>query len=164
MIRARVRSFVLVFAALQTVVVTGCYTMQPVAQRDFPAGMILSLNINDAGRVGLAGRMGQNITVVQGRLVQHDTAGYLLAVQEVQTFRDGTQVWSGERVQVRNEFVNQANERKFSRGKTAIVVGASIGIVVLLASQGIIGSFGSDHTELPSDTIASNKIPLFIKR
>lgn len=164
MLRTRARNIVVSLAALQTVVATGCYSLQPVTRQEFPAGIILSASINDAGRVALADKMGANITTVQGRLVQKDTAGYLLAVSEVETFRFGTQVWSGERIQIRNEYVNQVSERKFSKSKTALVAGAAIAVVAIMATQGILGKVSDDPPKPPTDTSASIKIPLFIKR
>lgn len=164
MIRSRARSFAVLFAVSQSVLISGCYRLQPISARELPAGMTVVVSITDAGRSALADRMGQDITSVQGRLIQRDTAGYLLAVQEVVTQRGGTQVWSNERVQIRNEYVNQAKERKFSRSRTALVVGAVVGTVAILASTGLIGDFTGDDSKPPVDTLASIKIPLFHKR
>lgn len=161
---ARKRSFALVVALANIVAVSGCYTLQPVTRQTLPAGMTISVNINDAARAALSAQMGPNISEIQGRLIQEDTAGFMLAVSEVRTFRGGTQVWSGEHVLIRKEFVNQANERKFSRRKTAIVSVAVVGVLAILASQGIIGSLSGNDGKLPIDTIVSSKIPLFIKR
>ncbi|MEP6834804.1 MAG: hypothetical protein ABJB74_15525 [Gemmatimonas sp.] len=127
-------------------------------------GNTISLSINDAGRVGLAGQMGPNITYVEGRLVERDSSAYVLAVSQIQTFRDGTQVWSGERARIKSEFVNVANEKKFSRGKTAIVVGAAIGVIVAVASTSLLGILTRDNPVTPPDTASTTKIPIFIKR
>jgi hypothetical protein len=55
-------------------------------------------------------------------------------------------------------------ERKFSRTKTALVVGAAVGLTTLLLTQGLLGNSSGDDTKPPIDTIQTNKIPLFIKR
>lgn len=157
------RRLIAAFAGSSFFVATGCYSLQPVMQQGIPIGQMVSISINDAGRAGLSGRMGPNITDVMGRLVQKDTA-YVLAVSEVQAFRAGTQVWSGEHVTISNSYVSSVSERKFSRSKTALVVGAAVGLVAILATQGILGSSTGDDTKPPVDTIATNKIPLFIKR
>lgn len=164
MVRSRARSLAVLFAVSQSVVLGGCYTQQPVRSTELPTGMTIVVSITDAGRSALAERMGQDITSVQGRLIQKDSAGYTLAVQEVVSQRGGTQVWSGERVQIRNEYVNQAKERRFSRSRTGLVVGAVIGAVAILASQGLIGDFTGDDSKPPPDSVAQIKIPLFHKR
>ena len=158
------RSVALVLALANVVAVSGCYTLQPVTRQALPAGMTISLSINDAARASLSAQMGPNISQIQGRLIREDTSGFLLAVSEVRTFRDGTQVWSGEHILVKKEFVNQASERKFSRTKTAIVGVAVVGVLAILASQGIIGSLSGDDGKPPIDTVVTSKIPLFIKR
>lgn len=151
------------FAGSAFFVATGCYSLQPVMQQGIPIGQMVSVNINDAGRAGLSGRMGPNVTQVMGRLVQKDTA-YVLAVSEVQAFRAGTQVWSGEHVTISNSFVTSVSERKFSRTKTALLVGAAVGLTTILLSQGLLGSSSGDDTKPPVDTLQTNRIPLFIKR
>lgn len=160
----RPRNIALALVLANVAAVSGCYTLQPVTRQTLPLGMTVSLNINDAARAALAERMGPNISEIQGRLIQEDTSGFKLAVSEVRTFRDGTQVWSGEHILVKKEFVNQASERKFSRSRTAIVGVAVVGVLAILASQGILGSLSGDDGKPPVDTIATSKIPLFIKR
>ncbi|MEP6763541.1 MAG: hypothetical protein ABJB66_04475 [Gemmatimonadaceae bacterium] len=140
-----------------------CTSLQPISGQPLPLGMMLSLAINDAGRVGLTDQMGQSITIVEGRLVQRDTAGYLLAVAQVETFRGGTQVWSGEHVRIKDEFVSVAREKKFSRAKTAIVSAAAIGLVAILASQGLLGNGSPETKPVVPDTALTTKIPHFIR-
>jgi len=160
----RKRGIALVLAIANVVAVSGCYTLQPVTRQTLPVGMTISLNVNDAARAALSAQMGPNISEIQGRLIQEDAAGFMLAVSEVRTFRDGTQVWSGEHVLIKKEFVNQASERKFSRSKTVIVGVAVVGVLAILATQGLLGSLSGDEGKPPIDTIVTSKIPLFIKR
>ena len=159
-----VRRTTLILAGCATVATTGCYTLQPVVGHPLAVGNTISLSINDAGRVALSPMMGPNITNIEGRLIEKDSAAYVLAVSQIQTFRDGTQVWSGERTRINNEFVNVANEKRFSRSKTAIVGAVAVGIIVLVASQGIIGSLTRDNDPTPPDTAVTTRIPLFVKR
>ena len=145
-------------------IATGCYALQPVVGQPLPLGTVVSLNINDAGRSVLGGTMGPEISDIQGRLIQKDSAEWVLAVAQVSLLRGGEQVWSGERIRIKTEFVNSVSERRFSRSRTAIVSSAVVGVVALLVSQGIIGSLAGDEGKLPSDTGVSVKYPRFIKR
>lgn len=142
----------------------GCYSLKPVVGPTLLAGSVISLSINDAGRAALAGQMGSGVSDVEGRLVQRDSAGYLLAIAQVQTLQGSTQVWSGERVQINNEFVNVAREKRFSRSKTALVSASAVALIAILASQGILGSLAGDEGKNPPDTSITIKIPLFTKR
>lgn len=140
---------------------TGCYTMQPVTGQPFPLGMTVELVINDAGRVALRPMMGPEVAKVQGRLVQKDSAGYTLAVTQLGLLRDGTQVWSGERVSIKSEYVNSVTERRFSRKRTAVVTAAVMGVVAIVFTQSIKGSIAGDDGKVPSDTGVAVRYPRF---
>ena len=72
----------------------GCFTLKPVTGQPLPLGTVVSLSINDAGRAVLSGTMGPEISDIEGRLVQKDSAEYVLAVSLVKLMRGGEQVWS----------------------------------------------------------------------
>lgn len=150
-----------VIVAATLLVSTGCYTMQPVTGQPFPLGMTVELAINDAGRVALRPLMGPEVVKVQGRLVQLDSAGYTLAVTQLGLLRDGTQVWSGERVSIKSEYVTSAAERRFSRGRTAVVTAAVMGVVAIVFTQSIKGSLAGDDGKVPSDTGVAVRYPRF---
>lgn len=147
--------------ATTLIVSTGCYTMQPVTGQPFPLGMTVELAINDAGRVALRPLMGPEVAKVQGRLVQKDSAGYTLAVTQLGLLRDGTQVWSGERVSIKSEYVMSVAERRFSRGRTAGVTAAVLGVVAIVFTQSIKGSLAGDDGKVPSDTGVAVRYPRF---
>ena len=145
-------------------IATGCYALQPVTGQPLPLGTVLSLSINDAGRAVLGGTMGPEISSIEGRLIQRDSAEYVLAVAQVSLLRGGEQVWAGERIRIKTEFVNAVSEKRFSRTRTAIVTTAVVGVVALVISQGILGSLSGDNGKTPPDTGVSIKYPRFIKR
>ena len=140
---------------------TGCYTMQPVSEQPFPLGMTVELIINDAGRAALRPMMGPEVAKVQGRLVQKDSTGYTVAVTQLGLLRDGTQVWSGERVSIKSEYVNSVAERRFSRGRTAVVTAAVLGVVAIVFTQSSKGSLFGDDGKVPSDTAVAVRYPRF---
>ena len=140
---------------------TGCYTMQPVSEQPFPLGITVELVINDAGRAALRSMMGPEVAKVQGRLVQKDSTGYTVAVTQLGLLRDGTQVWSGERVSIKSEYVNSVAERRFSRGRTAVVTAAVLGVVAIVFTQSIKGSLFGDDGKVPSDTAVAVRYPRF---
>jgi len=150
-----------IVVAVTLLVSTGCYTMQPVSEQPFPVGITVELVINDAGRAALRPMMGPEVAKVQGRLVQQDSVGYTLAVTPLGLMRDGTQVWSGERVSIKSEYVNSVTERRFSRARTAVVTAAVLGVVAVVFTQSIKGSVFGDDGKVPSDTAVAVRYPRF---
>lgn len=150
--------------AVALLVSMGCYRLQPVAGQPLPLGSVVSLGITDAGRTILGGQMGPEVLAIEGRLVQKDSAEYVVAVAQVRLLRGGIQVWSGEHVRVKSEFVSVVSEEQFSGRRTALVGVAAVGVVAFLISQGILGSLIGDEGKTPPDTLISQKYPRFIKR
>lgn len=150
---------------LATVLISvGCYSLVPVANQPLPLGAEVALTINDAGRAVLGGTMGPEIGVIQGRLTQRDTTEYVLAVTQISLLRGGEQVWSGERVHVKREYVSLLSEKRFSRGKTAIISAAAVGALVLIFKQGIIGNLAGEEDKTPPDTNNTTRIPRFVRK
>ena len=150
-----------IVVAVTLLVSTGCYTMQPVSEQPFPVGITVELVINDAGRAALRSMMGPEVAKVQGRLVQKDSTGYTVAVTQLGLLRDGTQVWSGERVSIKSEYVNYVAERRFSRRRTAVVTAAVLSVVAIVFTQSIKGALSGDDGKVPSDTAVAVRYPRF---
>ena len=139
------------FVAL-TVVLMGCYTLQPVG-RSVPApGTRVAFDVNDAGRVALGGTMGPEIAQIEGRLIDADTGAFLIAVSTVRLLRGGEQVWGGEQVRVKTEFLGPAYERRFSRGRSVALGAGVLGTFAgFLITRALIGA-GSEEPRIPGDT------------
>lgn len=142
-----------------TAVSVGCYTSTPVVSSSLPVGRTVQLRVTDAGRAALSEAMGPSVDVVEGRLVSHDSVQWTLAVTAVKLLRGGEQVWSGERVRIPARDVALASEKTFSRTRTAIVAGAAVGVIVMVAKSGLTGLLQGEEGKLPSDSGASTRIP-----
>jgi len=127
----------------------GCYTLQPTGGVVPQPGNVIGLDINDAGRAALGGAMGPAIEQVEGRLVQQTTAEYVVSVNSIHLLRGGDQIWSGEEVRIRSDYVSSVYQRRFSKSRTAALAAAAVGSVALMATKGIIGSGLLDPTPLP---------------
>ncbi len=131
------------------ILVTGCYTLQPVTQAAPEVGSVLALDVNDAGRVALGGTIGPEIGQIEGRLIGQDNGEFLMAVSTVRYLRGGEQLWSGERVRVNREHVGNTYERRFHRGRTiALSVAVLAGVAAIVASRDWIG-YGREPGEEP---------------
>lgn len=144
--------------------VVGCYSLQPTGSATPPLGTTIGLDINDAGRVALGGSMGPAIARIEGRLVSKESTEYVVAVTDVHLLEGGDQVWSGETVHIKSEYVSSILERRLSVARSVALGVAGIGAVAILAGTSLTG-FGSTDRPGPSgDTSAAQRIPQRIPR
>lgn len=142
------------------VVVAGCYELQPATTGVEPTlGSEIALDVSDAGRVALGGSMGPEIAQIEGRLVQRDSSEYLVAVSAVHLLRGGAQVWSGERVHMKSDYVTKIYEKRFSRGRSVALGSVGLAGVVLLVTRSILGGGTTDPGVPPSDTGHAQRRP-----
>lgn len=130
------------FAALAVLggALTGCYSLRPVGGVEPKPGTKLAFEVNDAGRVALGGSMGPEIAQVEGRLVEKDNEGYLLAISNVRLLRGGEQIWSGEQVKLNNQYLGTAYERRFSVARSVGLGLVTIGgFAAILATRSLLG-------------------------
>jgi hypothetical protein len=121
---------------LFSVLVSGCYVLQPATAAEPKVGEQLAFDINDLGRVHLGGAVGPEIERIEGRLLEAPNGGYEVGVTAVHTLRGGVQVWSGERVHLDKGHIRQVYERKFSRGRTAAMSLATLAVAVAVFGKG----------------------------
>ena len=115
-------------------------------------GTVIGLDITDAGRVALGGAMGPEIDQVEGKLIAKDTAGYLVGVTSLHLLRGGEQVWHGEQVQIKKEYVSSVYQRRFSPSRSAALAAVGIGAVALIASRSIFPSGSINQPMLPDSS------------
>ena len=138
------------------VLLTGCSSLRPVRGAVPEVGSKVAFDVNDAGRLALGGSMGPEISQVEGQLIEKDSTGYLLSVSSVRLLRGGEQVWSGEQVRLKSEYLGNVYERRFSLGRSLILGAATFGgFGAFLATRSLLGSGTSDSScpNPPCDTI-----------
>jgi len=137
---------------------SGCYTYEPTGAATPEIGQEFAFDINDVGRVGLGGTMGSEIAQVEGRLVSRENAEYLVAVTTVRFLRGGEQVWKGENVSIKSEFVTSTHERHFSKGRSITLGAAGVGALAFILTRSLIGSGNEGETTAPP-TGSSLRVP-----
>jgi hypothetical protein len=131
----------------------GCYSLQSARGSAPEVGTKVAFDVNDAGRVGLGGALGPEVAQIEGRLVERDSAGYLLAISNVRLLQGGEQVWTGEQVRIRSEFVGNTYIRRFSMGRSIGFGAAGIGgFAAFLATRSLLGSGSRGDDGPPGDT------------
>jgi hypothetical protein len=131
----------------------GCYSLQSARGAAPEVGTKVAFDVNDAGRVGLGGALGPEVAQIEGRLVERDSSGYLLAVSNVRLLQGGEQVWTGEQVRIKPEFVGNTYTRRFSMGRSIGFGAASIGgFAAFLATRSLLTSGNRGDDGPPGDT------------
>jgi hypothetical protein len=131
-------------AALCAVVATqlACYAWVPAAAGEsaLAPGARVALEVNDVGRVALAGTLAPSITRVEGTVVDASGDPLVLALAGYAQIRGGYTQLTGDTVRMRREHVAVVKERRLSRRRTLFAVGTGVAVVVaFLAARGIGG-------------------------
>ncbi len=136
----------------------GCYAAEPVSVGVAPEmGTRMSFQLNDQGRAALGLVMGDGLERIDGRILSHDEAGYLVAVSEVRRIRGSLQVWAGEPVRLSDRHVSGISVQRYSRSRTAIAVAGGVGALALILTRGINGfAFGDDRSTQPRDSLSAS--------
>jgi len=134
---------------------SGCYTFTPAAAAPAP-GTEMVLGLNDQGRVSLGQSVGPAAQTIEGTLRAKNDSAYVIAVSSVRYFNGGTNIWGGEPLSVGTSMVQEARERRFSRSKTALVVGAAAaGVLSFILSRSLFGSSSPDKDSPPPPPVGS---------
>jgi hypothetical protein len=129
---------------------TGCYVNQRLVEdRPQPApGSRLVVELNDAGRAGMAPTVGPSVASVEGALVEGSDSQFVLAVSQVYGLDGSQSRWGGERVTIRPEQIRRMSLRVFSPGRTAALVGgATVSFVAFVVTRSLIGG-GNEPTDI----------------
>jgi hypothetical protein len=139
-------AFLLVFLLGFT---SGCYTFTPIVTSP-ASGTRVVLDLNDQGRATLGQSVGPAAEIIEGTLQVKNDSAYVIAVNSVRYFNGGTNIWSGEPLTVSTSFVQEAQERRFSPGKTALAaaVGAAA-VLTFILTRTLFGSASPDKTPNP---------------
>lgn len=132
----------------------GCYSLQSARGAAPEVGTKVAFDVNDMGRVGLGGALGPEVSQIEGRLIERDSAGYLLAISNVRLLHGGEQVWTGEQVRIRPEFVGNTYTRRFSMGRSIGFGAAGIGgFAAFLATRSLLSSGTRGDDRPPDDSV-----------
>jgi hypothetical protein len=127
-------------SALLPALVAGCYTYAPLPTLEPVPETRVALVLSDAGRVGAGTSMGAGIARVEGALIGSTDSEYTLRIAGVTDIRGRESRWSGEQVSLRRTWVGNAYERRFSKPRTYLLVGAlTAGFATFVVTRHLFG-------------------------
>ncbi|HEX9485807.1 MAG TPA: hypothetical protein VF976_01985 [Gemmatimonadales bacterium] len=127
-------------SALLPALVAGCYTYAPLPTLEPVPETQIALVLSDVGRVGAGASMGPGIARVEGALIGSTDSEYTLRIAGVTDIRGRESRWSGEQVSLRRTWVGNAYERRFSKPRTYLLVGAlTAGVATFVVTRHLFG-------------------------
>ncbi len=131
----------------------GCHSYSPVQESVPTIGREIAVELNDRGRLMVAGRLGESVLRVEGRLTDSTSSEVTLSVARTVLMQGSSVVWTGESVAIPREGIRHFRLREFSRSRTAmltagvaLLVGAAIAGFSIL---GVAGGRSSDDGDCP---------------
>src|SRR3954467_8935492 len=77
---------------------TGCYTYRPLPTPVPPEGQRVSAQLTIEGSRSLTAQIGPEVLHLEGNVIEADSAGFDLDVQQIESYRGIRSDWHGERV------------------------------------------------------------------
>jgi hypothetical protein len=119
----------------------GCYRYVPMGGVTPVLGERYTFDITDAGRVGLADRLGPGVLKVEGTLVRRTEDSYVVSVAGIDLLTGGSSHWTGEQVPLNAGYVGRMEKREFSAGRTWVAIGAAaLAISAFIVTRGLSGT------------------------
>ena len=121
----------------------GCYTYTPLQTLEPVPQARVALVLSDQGRVGAGPNIGSGVARVEGALVGSSDSDLTLRVAAVTDIRGAQSRWTGETITLQRTWVGNAYERRFSKSRTYLLVGAlTAGFVTFAVSRHLFGIGG----------------------
>lgn len=159
------RGVALGLAVLLLPSLSGCYEYAPLeSAKAAPVGEIIELQVSDQGRVGLSDRFGPGLASIEGRLVSQQSNEFIVNIFRVKQINGESTQWAGESARLDRGYIATVKGRQFSSTRTLLVAaGAVIGLGLIIANRGLLGSFSGPTEDPPSTEPPAQRlrIPVF---
>src|SRR3954469_24647366 len=103
-------------AFLLILLVSVCYTYQPLKNPEPASGTRVAADLTDAGSVQLANQIGPGAVRLRGEVVESEPDTLFIALRAILLRNDQETFWSGEQVRIPRITVARVQQRKFSVG------------------------------------------------
>lgn len=120
---------------------TGCYVYVPAGSGIAP-GTRMAYTLTDRGRVALSDQVGSGVYRLEGTVLEQNGSTFVLGMSRVRSIDGTSSRWAGERVTMDQEHVSTSFERRLSKQRTAMAIGAAVVGVTLFALTRNLSVFG----------------------
>ena len=95
------------------------------------------------------------------RLNEKNGDEYVVAVSSIHLLRGGDQIWHGEIVRLKTEFVSRLYERRFSTARSVAIGAAGLGAIAAIATRSLLGNSTVERPgPNPGDTAHTQRRPV----
>jgi hypothetical protein len=124
-----------VLSVLLAVWTAACYTYTPTQVSAQPAPREqLRIELTPTGTDSLARVLGPGVKTVDGRLIQATPESIELGVTQITMYTGLEQYWKGESVTIPKQYVQGLDTRTFSLGKTGLLAGVILAMLLALSA------------------------------
>lgn len=148
--RSQFRRRLIASVCASSLFLQGCYNAVPVVgAAPLPRGDV-TIRMNDRGRLLVGNRLGPLVDKLQGRIVSADSGQVEIAVELAEDVRGRVARWGGERFTIPREGINTMNEKRLSKKRSWLLVGAiAVGVAAFYIGGKALSLFGSNGTVEP---------------
>ena len=112
---------------------TACYQSVPVMGASPQPKGLVTIIINERGRLLLGTKLGTLLDHLDGRIVQADSSSVEMVVDAAVDARDTRVNWGGEHFVIPRDAIGTMTEKKISRKRTFLLIGGIIAAIVVSA-------------------------------
>jgi hypothetical protein len=137
---------------ITAIVLASCYEYRQIdLQNSLPNGMAVRVELSDAGTANVVPAIGPSAAFVEGTIQNADTGSVTLSLEVVRRKGQEEARWHGETLMLRRGDIRDIEERKTSRGRTAIAVAAvtSAGVALIVAVARATGLVSGNPSRPP---------------
>ena len=150
-----------VVIAVLALATAGCHAYRPIPTATPDEGLDVALQLNDRGGEALRDSVGPDVVRIEGRVDSRMDSLVVLRISHTENASGVRSRWDGERIGVRPEWVRFAEQRQFSKQRTAMLVGATVAAVVTagVMSDGFGFGGGGDKNPPPDPDPTERRMP-----
>jgi hypothetical protein len=113
-----------------------CSTYTSIAPPLAPRGGTVRLSMNDAGRTETLGRLGAQVTAVEGEVRSITDSAVIIAVSEVSRASSDVEPYRGEPVTIPRRYIGAIERKHVQVARSLLIAGALLGGAIWIGRQG----------------------------
>jgi hypothetical protein len=113
-----------------------CATYTSIAPSLAPTSGTVRLSLNDAGRSETLGRLGAQVTTVEGEVRSISDSAVTISVSEVSRVSSDAEPYHGEAVTIPSRYIGAFQRKQVQVARSLLIAGAILGGAIWIGMQG----------------------------